>query len=176
MLIGIEILNTIHFMHEQGYSHGDIKASNKILDQIDKNKLYLGDYGLDSKIMSNGEHVPFIRNPNNMDNDTQEFTPIDQHKGYVVSRRGNLETLGYCMIRWLGGILPWTMISETKNCRLVSATKQKYVNNTATLLMTSLQYAPRELLQYITMVNSLIYFEEPNYVEFRHILMQGVYY
>ncbi|UYF00108.1 Ser/thr kinase [Monkeypox virus] len=174
MLIGIEILNTIQFMHEQGYSHGDIKASNIVLDQIDKNKLYLVDYGLVSKFMSNGEHVPFIRNPNKMDNGTLEFTPIDSHKGYVVSRRGDLETLGYCMIRWLGGILPWTKISETKNSALVSAAKQKYVNNTATLLMTSLQYAPKELLQYITMVNSLTYFEEPNYDEFRRVLMNGV--
>ncbi|UZT58756.1 Ser/thr kinase, partial [Monkeypox virus] len=68
----------------------------------------------------------------------------------------------------------WTKISETKNSALVSAAKQKYVNNTATLLMTSLQYAPRELLQYITMVNSLTYFEEPNYDEFRRVLMNGV--
>ncbi|AUL80351.1 EVM152 [Vaccinia virus] len=87
MLIGIEILNTIQFMHEEGFSHGDIKASSRVLDQIDKNKLYLGHYGLVSKFMSNGEHVPFIRNPNKMDNGTLEFTPIDSNKRYVVSTR-----------------------------------------------------------------------------------------
>ncbi len=37
-----------------------------------------------------------------------KYTSRDNHKG-VESRRGDLEILGYNMIEWSGGILPWQL-------------------------------------------------------------------
>ncbi|AST09570.1 ser/thr kinase [NY_014 poxvirus] len=175
LLIGVEMINTLKFIHDQGYSHGDIKAGNIVLDQENKNKLYLIDYGLVSKYTSSGNHVPYVINPKKMHNGTLEFTSVDSHKGYTNSRRGDLEILGYCMIRWLGGTLPWTKISDKKNCNTVRDLKIKYLNDVENLLMTSLQYIPKELLLYITTVNNLKYDETPDYDLLRQILLSHFY-
>ncbi len=44
--------------------------------------------------------------PKKAHNGTLKYTSRDNHKG-VESRRGDLEILGYNMIEWSGGILPW---------------------------------------------------------------------
>ncbi|AEN03748.1 ser/thr kinase [Yokapox virus] len=175
VLIGVEMINTLQFIHDQGYSHGDIKSGNIVLDQSNKNKLYLIDYGLVSKYISFGKHVMYVKNPNKMHNGTLEFTSIDAHNGYVNSRRGDLEILGYCMIKWLGGMLPWSKVSEKKKCTEVRDLKIKYYKNTENLLMTSLQYIPKEILYYIHNVNMLKYDESPNYDMFRNILLSYFY-
>ncbi|KAF6289336.1 VRK serine/threonine kinase 3 [Rhinolophus ferrumequinum] len=33
---------------------------------------------------------------------------MDVHKGCGPSRRSDLQTLGYCLLKWLYGTLPWT--------------------------------------------------------------------
>ncbi|AFB76956.1 serine/threonine kinase [Cotia virus SPAn232] len=105
--IVVKVLDVLKYIHYNGYSHGDIKSENIAIDYNDNNKIYLFDYGLSYRFMVNDRHVEYKPNPKKMHNGTLNFTSIDMHNGVSPSRRSDLETLGYCIITWLGGTLPW---------------------------------------------------------------------
>ncbi|TKC41447.1 hypothetical protein EI555_014435, partial [Monodon monoceros] len=69
--------------------------------------VYLADYGLSYRYCPNGNHKQYQENPRKSHNGTIEFTSLDAHKGVALSRRSDLEILGYCLLRWLCGRLPW---------------------------------------------------------------------
>ncbi|QDJ95124.1 Ser-Thr protein kinase [Hypsugopox virus] len=166
--IGTRILNVLKFLHEHGYAHADIKAANIVLDKDDKNKIYLIDYGLAYRFMINNIHVACKRDPKKLHNGTLEFTSLDAHHGASPSRRGDLEILGYCMICWCSGTLPWI---NNKNCNLVRDAKLNFmkdiVNNMNKIFNNN---PPIELINYMLYVRQLDYETEPDYVFLKNIL------
>lgn len=81
------------------------------------------DYGLAYRYLSDGkDHREYCPNPRRAHDGTIDYTSIDAHDGasecrnilistsIIIldpSRRGDLEILGYCLIEWAGGKLPW---------------------------------------------------------------------
>ncbi|AAR07494.1 142R [Yaba monkey tumor virus] len=168
--IGAVVLVILKFIHDNGYTHSDIKASNIALNKDDKNKIYLIDYGLAFRFMVNGKHVDFKKDPKRMHNGTVEFTSIDAHCGAYPSRRGDLEILGYCMIKWMSGKLPWE--DNLKNKEYVKSSKIKYMNNLKLLMNECFKDGSdfTELEKYMNIVKSLNYDSLPNYVELISVL------
>ncbi|XP_064368170.1 serine/threonine-protein kinase VRK1 isoform X3 [Dromaius novaehollandiae] len=105
--LGLRILDILEYIHEHEYVHGDIKASNLLLSYKNPNQVYLVDYGLAYRYCPEGVHKAYKEDPKRCHDGTIEYTSIDAHKGVAPSRRGDLEILGYCMIHWLSGHLPW---------------------------------------------------------------------
>ncbi|AUI80715.1 serine/threonine protein kinase [White-tailed deer poxvirus] len=161
-LIAINIINTLKYLHNNGYTHSDIKSSNIAIGLHDKNKIYLLDYGLSYRYMINGKHVEYKRDPKKMHNGTIEFTSVDMHRGACPSRRGDLEILGYCMITWLGGKLPWE--DNLKNCNYVMNSKVDHLKDVSLFIEKCLgNHYPKKLLDYFIYVNSLEYDSTPDY-------------
>ncbi|KFP55902.1 Serine/threonine-protein kinase VRK1, partial [Cariama cristata] len=105
--LGLRVLDILEYVHEHEYVHGDIKASNLLLSYKNPNQVYLVDYGLAYRYCPEGVHKVYKEDPKRCHDGTIEYTSIDAHKGVAPSRRGDLEVLGYCMIHWLSGHLPW---------------------------------------------------------------------
>ncbi|ASK51358.1 Ser/Thr protein kinase [Eptesipox virus] len=166
--IGIRILNVLKFLHEHGYAHADIKAANIVLDKDDKNKIYLIDYGLSYRFMINNIHVACKQNPKKLHNGTLEFTSLDAHHGVSPSRRGDLEILGYCMINWCGGILPWFNI---KKANLVKDLKLNFMKDIVSNMNKIFNNnAPIELVNYMLYIRELEYESNPDYIFLKNIL------
>ncbi|KAF4800991.1 Serine/threonine-protein kinase VRK1 [Turdus rufiventris] len=105
--LGLRILDILEYVHEHEYVHGDIKAANLLLSYKNPNQVYLVDYGLAYRYCPEGVHKAYKEDPKRCHDGTIEYTSIDAHKGVAPSRRGDLEILGYCMVHWLSGHLPW---------------------------------------------------------------------
>nr|XP_045003025.1 serine/threonine-protein kinase VRK2 isoform X4 [Jaculus jaculus] len=105
--LGIRMLDVLEYIHEKEYVHGDLKAANLLLGYKNPDRVYLADYGLSYRYCPNGNHKEYQENPRKGHNGTIEFTSLDAHKGVAPSRRSDVEILGYCMLRWLCGMLPW---------------------------------------------------------------------
>ncbi|XP_072713619.1 serine/threonine-protein kinase VRK2 isoform X3 [Ciconia boyciana] len=79
--LGARMLDTLEYIHENEYVHGDIKAANLLLGYTNPHEVYLADYGLSYRYCPNGNHKQYQENPRKGHNGTIEFTSVDAHKG-----------------------------------------------------------------------------------------------
>ncbi|XP_032143358.1 serine/threonine-protein kinase VRK1 isoform X2 [Sapajus apella] len=172
--LSLRILDILEYIHEHEYVHGDIKASNLLLSYKNPDQVYLVDYGLAYRYCPEGVHKEYKEDPKRCHDGTIEFTSIDAHNGVAPSRRGDLEILGYCMIQWLTGHLPWE--DNLKDPRYVRDSKIRYRENIASLMDKCFpeKNKPGEIAKYMETVKLLDYTEKPLYQNLRDILLQGL--
>ncbi|XP_005367789.1 serine/threonine-protein kinase VRK2 [Microtus ochrogaster] len=174
--LGIRVLDILEYIHENEYVHGDIKAANLLLGYTNPDRVYLADYGLSYRYCPNGNHKQYQENPRKGHNGTIEFTSLDAHRGVAPSRRSDVEILGYCMLHWLCGKLPWDKILDDPVA--VQTAKTNLLDELPESVLT---WAPpgtscRELAQFLVCVHNLAYDEKPDYQKLKKILNpDGVY-
>ncbi|KAF6321911.1 VRK serine/threonine kinase 2 [Rhinolophus ferrumequinum] len=168
--LGTRMLDVLEYIHEHEYVHGDIKAANLLLGYNNPDRVYLADYGLSYRYCPNGNHKQYQENPRKGHNGTMEFTSLDAHRGVALSRRSDLEILGYCLLRWLCGKLPWER--HLKDPVAVQTAKTNLLDE---LPVSVLKWAPSgssccEIAQYLACARNLAYNEKPNYQMLKTIL------
>ncbi|XP_061890277.1 serine/threonine-protein kinase VRK1-like [Entelurus aequoreus] len=172
--IGLRLLDILEYIHNHEYVHADIKASNLMLGYSDPNQVYLVDYGLAYRYAPDGSVKDYKENPKRCHDGTIEFTSIDAHKGVAASRRGDLEILGYCMVQWLCGSLPWEdKLQDPLYVRDYKIQSQKSTSEFMTKCFPS-QDRPDELQKFMEEVKSLGYQDTPRYDKLRSILQAGL--
>lgn len=177
-LIAIQMLDALEYIHQHGYVHSDIKAGNILLESSKSlkvkrtskgyypviDKLYLIDYGLAAKYIQSNKHKPYNEASRKAHQGTLFYTCIDAHKGVAQSRRGDLQNLGFCLLEWLTGSLPWKK----------KAVKEK-VKKSKEVFMSRLSRLNDEYLRtYFRYVGSMRYEEKPNYEELRNLFNMAV--
>ncbi|XP_065445686.1 serine/threonine-protein kinase VRK2 isoform X3 [Chrysemys picta bellii] len=172
--LGARVLDALEYMHENEYVHGDIKASNLLLGYTNPHEVYLADYGLSYRYCPKGNHKPYKENPKKGHNGTIEFTSLDAHKGVAPSRRGDLQILGYCMLQWLCGKLPWEQ--NLKDPVSVQTAKIKLMDELPDSVM---KWGPAgssccEIAKFLACVYGLTYEEKPKYQVLKKILVDGL--
>ncbi|XP_072786487.1 serine/threonine-protein kinase VRK1 isoform X2 [Taeniopygia guttata] len=148
--------------------------SHKTVLQLGLRIVYLVDYGLAYRYCPDGVHKVYKEDPKRCHDGTIEYTSIDAHKGVAPSRRGDLEILGYCMIHWLSGHLPWE--DNLKDPNFVRDSKISCRDNISILMDKCFpgKNKPDEIAKYMEKVKVLSYEEKPAYQHFREILLQGL--
>ncbi|XP_070368175.1 serine/threonine-protein kinase VRK2 isoform X4 [Equus asinus] len=151
--------------------NGTFKKSTVL--QLGIRMVYLADYGLCYRYCPNGNHKQYQENPRKCHNGTIEFTSLDAHRGVALSRRSDLEILGYCLLRWLCGKLPWE-----RNLKDPVAVQTAKTNLLDELPESVLKWAPSgssccEIAQYLACAHNLAYDEKPNYQMLKKILNPG---
>lgn len=171
--LGILMLDVLEYIHDNEYVHADIKAANLLLGHRDANKVYLADYGLSYRYCPNGQHKEYKENPKKGHNGTIEYTSIDAHKGVVPSRRGDLEVLGYCLLHWQCGTLPW--LSYLRNPAEVQEAKAKLMANLPDSVrrMSNSSSTTEEIASFLLCVKHLDYNEKPDYQSLRKVLSRS---
>lgn len=176
--IALRLIDALEYLHENYYVHADVKASNCLLGyhagKVEVDKVYLVDYGLAVKYAPDGKHKAYKEEPKKAHDGTIEFTSLDAHKGVDPSRRADMEILGYCLLQWLCGRLPWEDKLNDKN--YVAESKRKYMNDIPGLMRKCFAHGsvPDEISKYLTLVMKLGYEEKPNYQKMRDIFTKGL--
>ncbi|XP_072314144.1 serine/threonine-protein kinase VRK1 [Eucyclogobius newberryi] len=172
--LGLRLLDTLEYIHEHEYVHADIKASNLMLSNSNPNQVYLVDYGLAYRYCPEGVLKEYKEDPKRCHDGTIEFTSIDAHKGATPSRRGDLEILGYCLVQWLCGRLPWE--DKLQDANYVGVSKMKSRDNLSEFMKKCFpsQDKPDELQRFMEEVWTLEYKDRPPYDKMRSILQAGL--
>lgn len=171
--LGLRLLDILEYIHEHEYVHADVKASNLLLSYSNPNQVYLVDYGLAYRYSPEGVLKEYKEDPKRCHDGTIEFTSIDAHKGVSPSRRADLEIMGYCMIQWLCGRLPWE--DKLQDAVYVRDSKLRCRDNIDEFMKSCFpEDKPVELAKFMQEVKSIGYSDKPDYAKFRTILQQGL--
>ena len=162
-----QALSRIEFMHKRLFIHRDIKPDNLLMGLGERSTdLYLIDFGLSNQYRDHlsGYHIPY-RTGKSMTG-TARYASINALSGIEQSRRDDLEGLGYVMMYFLRGSLPWMGIKAVNK-------KQKYDKIREVKMSTSseeLAYGfPSEFTSYLSYVKELNFDETPDYWYLRQL-------
>lgn len=164
--IAVQLLYRLENFHKQGWLHQDIKPENILIDNLDKKKIFLIDYGTsgywwDKQLNS---HVKKVESKKIVG--TARYSCIRNHYGMYQNRTDDLESLGYVLIYFMRGYLPWQGI-PAKNFRH-KWTKVKRIKETTTrnVLCKNL---PMCFLRYFQYIDRLSFTEKPDYANLRRL-------
>jgi len=126
---------------------------------------YLIDYGLAKRFKDSntGKHIPF-RDGKSLTG-TIRFASVNAHLGIEISRRDDLESLGYVLLQFVNGNLPWVGIKGSNK-----KAKMEEVANTkiSTSIETLCKFLPEEFVNYFFYVKKLKFDEKPDYTMLRN--------
>ncbi|KAB0349532.1 hypothetical protein FD754_014389 [Muntiacus muntjak] len=164
------LLDALEFLHENEYVHGNMTAKNIFVNPENLCQVTLAGYGFTFRYSPGGRHVAYTEGSRSPHEGDLEFISMDLHKGCGPSRRSDLQTLGYCLLKWLYGTLPWT--NCLPNTEEIMKLKQKFLDNPEGLVgQCSRWITPSETLQeYLKVVMALQYEEKPPYSTLRNNL------
>lgn len=121
--------------------------------------VYMIDMGLAKRyIGENGKHIPYKENKNLTG--TARYASVNTHIGIEQARRDDLESLGYVLMYFLRGALPW------QNLKAVNK-KDKYQRIMEKKMSTPVEQLcknqPSQFVSYFNYVKNLKFEDKPDY-------------
>ena len=161
-VLGIEMINRIQYIHSKNYIHRDIKPDNFMTGRgTNEKKIYIIDFGLAKKFysVSKGQHIKFITGKHLIG--TARYCGRNAHRGFEQGRRDDIESIGYVLMYFLLGQLPWQGLKVKKNeDQFEKIAQKKYTTSFEELTAGQ----PEEFLLYFKHVDNLEFEDKPNYV------------
>ena len=167
-MLGYQMINTLEFIHERHILHRDVKPDNFVmgLDELSEN-VYLIDFGLAKKYRSMTTLIQYPLTKKDKLTGTARYASINALKGYEHSRRDELESVGYILVYFLKGKLPWQRIKANTKEEKYKKILEKKIEISSNELCKGL---PKEFENFLEYTKQLKYEERPNYNILRKFL------
>ncbi|KAJ6638026.1 Casein kinase I isoform alpha [Pseudolycoriella hygida] len=167
-----QMIGRLEFLHCKHFIHRDIKPDNFLMG-IGRhcNKLFLIDFGLAKKYRDIRSRVHIAYREDKNLTGTARYASINAHLGIEQSRRDDLESLGYVMMYFNRGSLPWQGLKATTK-------KQKYERISEKKMSTPIEVLckgfPAEFAMYLNYCRTLRFDESPDYMYLRQLFSDKI--
>lgn len=156
MNIADQVMERIHYIHSKGIIHRDIKPENFALGK--NNIIHVLDFGLSKEFKKDNKHIPFKENKALVG--TPRYASICNHMGMEQSRRDDLESIGYMLLYFSRGSLPWQGIKAIDKNEKFSKILQKKIETSLNDLCIN---SPNEIYLYMKYCRQLTFKDRPDY-------------
>jgi len=162
LLLADQMLERIEYVHSKNFIHRDIKPANFVmgLDMRKLNQVYIIDFGLAKKYRDpkTRQHISCVEHKNLAG--TARFASLNAHLGIEQSRRDDLESLGFMLVFFAVGKLPWQGVKANSREAFNNKIMQMKLNTPIEILCKQL---PSVFDTYLNYCRALVFDEKPAY-------------
>ena len=161
LMVADQIVSRLEFIHSRNFIHRDVKPDNFLIGTgKNQNLVYAIDFGLAKKYRDSktGLHIPY-REGKSLTG-TARYASVNTHRGIEQARRDDLESVGYIMVYFLRGSLPWQGLKAKNMKEKYEKIKEKKINTDLSDLCLGF---PPEIAKFIKYTREIGFEERPDY-------------
>lgn len=170
LMVTDQLLCRIEFMHCKCFIHRDVKPDNFLIGIGKRSQIiHVIDYGLAKKYRDSKthQHIPYRENKNLTG--TARYASINTHIGIEQSRRDDMESLGYVIIYFSRGSLPWQGLKANTKKQKYEKIMEKKMNTSIDSLCKNL---PAEFRAYMEYTRALRFDDKPDYAYLKRLFKE----
>ena len=168
VMLADQMILRVQYMHQKSLIHRDIKPDNFLIGLGKKaNQVHIIDLGLakNYRDLKKKRHIPYRENKGFTG--TARYASIRAHQGIEQSRRDDLEAVGYMLMYFIRGSLPWQGLKAISQKEKYEKIKQKKMSTSIEVLCKNFSC---EFAKYLNYCRSLRFEDRPDYAYLRRLL------